>query len=113
MSGRAGTAEAAPKEMAQGAAALVNAVGLHARPSVKLTQLARRFTCQVEIALSPDGPWVDAKSPVMVMRVNAPCGATVHVRSAGAGAGAAADAVLSLIRQGFGEGGRAGGAVRG
>lgn len=114
MSGRQDMAADAPfKEMAQGAATLVNAVGLHARPSVKLTQIARRFVCDVEIALSPDGPWVDAKSPVMVMRVNAPCGATVHVRSAGAGAGAAADAVLSLIRQGFGEAGRAGGTAHG
>lgn len=102
-----------PDERAQGAAALVNAVGLHARPSVKLTQLARTFPCSVEIALSADGPWVDAKSPVMVMRVNAPHGATVHVRSAGAGAGAAAGAVLSLIRQGFGEADRPRGARHG
>lgn len=113
MSGQAAQ-EAAPGEMAQGAASLVNAVGLHARPSVKLTQLARTFPCSVEIALSPEGPWVDAKSTVKVMRVNAPCGATVHVRSAGAGARAAAGAVLALIREGFGEAAeRSRGAARG
>ena len=54
--------------------------GLHARPSVKLTQLAKTFDCRVEIALSADGPWVDAKSPVKVMRVKAPRGAVLHVR---------------------------------
>ena len=30
---------------------LINAVGLHARPSVKLTQLAKTFACRVEIAV--------------------------------------------------------------
>ena len=90
-------------DTAQGAAAVVNTVGLHARPSVKLTQLAKTFACRVEIALSADGPWVDAKSPVKVMRVSAPQGAVLHVRSAGAGAVQAAEAVLSLIRDGFGE----------
>ena len=56
-------------EQATDRAELINAVGLHARPSVKLTQLAKAFDCRIEIALSADGPWVDAKSPVKVMRV--------------------------------------------
>ena len=29
---------------------LVNAVGLHARPSVKLTQCAKRFVAKIELA---------------------------------------------------------------
>ena len=73
-------------EQATDRAELVNAVGLHARPSVKLTQLAKTFECRVEIALSADGPWVDAKSPVKVMRVKAPRGAVLHVRTSGPGA---------------------------
>jgi len=64
-------------EQATDRAELINAVGLHARPSVKLTQLAKTFDCRVEIALSADGPWVDAKSPVKVMRVKAPRGAVL------------------------------------
>ncbi|MGY4451027.1 phosphocarrier protein HPr [Bradyrhizobium sp. i1.3.1] len=55
-------------------AVLVNKVGLHARPSVKLTQCAKRFAAKIELALSGDGPWTDAKSPVKVMRVKAPQG---------------------------------------
>ena len=90
-------------EQATGSAVLVNAVGLHARPSVKLTQLAKTFACRVEIALSADGPWVDAKSPVKVMRVKAARGAILHVRASGAGAQDAADAVIGLVRHGFGE----------
>lgn len=84
-------------------AELTNAVGLHARPSVKLTQLAKTFDCRVEIALSADGPWVDAKSPVKVMRVKAPRGAILHVRTFGEGAQHAANALMALIRGGFGE----------
>jgi phosphocarrier protein HPr len=90
-------------EHATDRAELVNEVGLHARPSVKLTQLAKTFKCRVEIALSADGPWVDAKSPVKVMRVKAPCGAVLHVRTSGPGAGAAADALMALVRSGFGD----------
>ena len=90
-------------QVACGEAALVNTVGLHARPSVRLTQLAKTFPCRVEIALATEGPWVDAKSPVKVMRVKAPKGAVMHVRSSGAGAEVAIEAVLALIRDGFGE----------
>ena len=90
-------------EQATDRAELINAVGLHARPSVKLTQLAKTFDCRVEIALSADGPWVDAKSPVKVMRVKAPRGAVLHVRTSGKGARAAVDALMTLVRGGFGE----------
>ena len=93
----------AATEQATDSAELVNAVGLHARPSVKLTQLAKTFACRVEIALSAEGPWVDAKSPVKVMRVKAPLGAVLHVRASGPGATAATDALMALVRGGFGE----------
>ena len=90
-------------QRANGSVVLRNEVGMHARPSVKLTQLAKTFQCRVEIALSADGPWVDAKSPVKVMRVKAPRGAVLHVRTSGPGAGAAADALIALVRGGFGD----------
>jgi phosphocarrier protein HPr len=72
---------------------------------MKLTQLAKTFPGSVEIAVSPDGPWVDAKSPVKVMRVRVPQGALLHVRAEGADAAAAADAVVALVRNQFHEGG--------
>jgi phosphocarrier protein HPr len=86
-----------------GSAVLVNAVGLHARPSVKLTQSAKRFTAKVELALLADGPWTDAKSPVKVMRVKAPQGATLHFRVTGPDGEAALAAMLALVHDGFGE----------
>ena len=48
---------------------MTHEVGLHARPSVKLTQCAKAFAAKIEFALAADGPWTDAKSPVKVMRV--------------------------------------------
>jgi phosphocarrier protein len=85
------------------AALLTNAVGLHARPSVKLTQLAKSFAARVEVALAPEGPWVDAKSPVKIMRVKASKGATLHFRAAGADAPAAIASLISLVKTRFGE----------
>ncbi len=85
------------------AALLTNAVGLHARPSVKLTQLAKSFTAQVDIALDAAGPWVDAKSPVKVMRVKASKGVMLHVRADGPDAAAAVAAVIDLIDRRFDE----------
>ena len=84
-------------------ALLVNPVGLHARPSVKLTQLAKGFAAKIELALAADGPWTDAKSPVKVMRVKAPQGATLHFRVTGPDGTAALAAVLALVHDGFGE----------
>ena len=84
-------------------AVLVNPVGLHARPSVKLTQCAKVFVAKIEFALAADGPWTDAKSPVKVMRVKAPQGATLHFRVTGPDGEAALAALLTLVHDGFGE----------
>jgi phosphocarrier protein HPr len=84
-------------------AVLVNPVGLHARPSVKLTQCAKSFAAKIELALAADGPWTDAKSPVKVMRVKAPQGATLYFRVSGPDSEAALAAVLALVHDGFGE----------
>ena len=43
---------------------ITHKIGLHARPSVKFTKLAKTFPCSVEIATSENGPWIDAKSIV-------------------------------------------------
>ncbi|MBV8185918.1 MAG: HPr family phosphocarrier protein [Alphaproteobacteria bacterium] len=84
-------------------ALLINEVGLHARPAVKLTQLAKSFRAAVELALGPEGPWVDAKSPVRIMRVKAPKGAVLHFRASGGDADAAIGALVDLVGRGFDE----------
>ncbi len=80
---------------------LTNDVGLHARPSVKLTQLAKRFGAHIEFALATAGPWVDAKSPVKVMRFKAARGETLHFRASGSDAAAALAAIVALVERGF------------
>ncbi|TMG86042.1 MAG: HPr family phosphocarrier protein [Betaproteobacteria bacterium] len=84
-----------------GSALITNDVGLHARPSVKLTQLAKRFGAHIEFALDAAGPWVDAKSPVKVMRFKAAKGETLHFRAYGPDAAVALAAILALVERGF------------
>lgn len=80
-------------------------VGLHARPSVKLTKLAKTFAADIEISSAAEGPWIDAKSIVKVMALKAKQGATLYLRSRGADAAAALAAVTGLIVRDFDEGG--------
>ena len=82
---------------------LTNEIGLHARPSVKLTKLAKTFAAQIEVAPGADGPWVDAKSIVRVMAVKAAKGATLHFRAKGPDADAALAALRELVALGFHE----------
>lgn len=70
-------------------------VGLHARPSVKLTKLAKAFESKIDLGLSPDGPWIDAKSIVKVMAAKVPQNSTLRFRAKGPDAD---EAVRSLIR---------------
>ncbi len=83
---------------------ITHAVGLHARPSVKFTKLAKTFPAEVELALAPDGPWIDAKSIVKVMAAKAPKGTVLHLRAAGDRAAEAVDALKALVERDFDEG---------
>lgn len=80
---------------------ITHAVGLHARPSVALTKLAKRFPAALEVAAAPDGPWIDAKSIVKVMALKVPQGATLYLRGAGEGAEDAVEALAGLVRRDF------------
>jgi phosphocarrier protein HPr len=82
---------------------ITHAVGLHARPSVKLTKLAKSFPAEIELALAEGGPWVDAKSIVKVMATKAPKGTMLHLRAEGERAGDAVSALVSLVERDFDE----------
>ncbi len=86
---------------AQSTVVIEHEVGLHARPSVKLTQLAKRFAAKIEIATSPEGPWIDAKSIVKVMGSKTPRGALLHVRAEGDDAESAVESIVALVRRDF------------
>lgn len=86
---------------AQAQVVIEHEVGLHARPSVKLTQLAKSFTSKIEIATATEGPWIDAKSIVKVMGSRTPKGALLHVRAEGDDAEAAVQAIVALVERDF------------
>lgn len=83
-------------------AAIVNKLGLHARASAKLTQVAGRF--QSNVWLSRNDRRVNAKSIMGVMMLAAGKGTTVLVEAEGPDAEAALAAILQLIADKFGEG---------
>ena len=89
---------------AEATVVITHEVGLHARPSVKFTKLAKSFTADVEVALAANGPWFDAKSIVKVMAAKAPKGTVLHIRASGDGASDAVDALVELVRRDFDEG---------
>jgi phosphocarrier protein len=78
-----------------------NKLGLHARPSAQLTQIAGRFKSEIYIAR--DGRRVNAKSIMGVMMLAAGPGATVTVDAEGPDEQAALDAIGMLITSRFGE----------
>lgn len=82
---------------------LTHAAGLHARPSVKLTKLAKTFAAKIEVGPGADGPWIDAKSIVKVMAAKVPQGVHLHVRAAGKDAAAAVAALIGLVERDFDE----------
>lgn len=86
-----------------GVVLLTHAVGLHARPSVKLTKLAKTFGAQIELSPGPEGPWIDAKSIVKVMAAKVPQGSSLHIRAAGHDAGDAVAALIGLVERDFDE----------
>jgi len=82
-------------------AIIVNKLGLHARASAKLTQLASGYPC--EVWLTRNGRRVNAKSIMGVMMLAAGKGSVVLVEAEGAEAEAALAALLGLIQEKFGE----------
>jgi len=87
--------------MASAEAPIINKLGLHARASAKLTQLASKFAC--EIWLTRNNRRVNAKSIMGVMMLAAGKGSSVLIEADGADADAALKALQELIANKFGE----------
>ncbi len=81
---------------------IINKLGLHARASAKLTQLASSFKC--EVMLSRNNRRVNAKSIMGVMMLAAAKGTTINIETNGADEVAAMEALQALISGHFGEG---------
>ena len=80
---------------------LVHAVGMHARPAVKLTKLAKRFQAQISIRASETADWINAKSVAKVMALRAPRDAMIEIKANGEDAEAAVAALVDLVASDF------------
>ena len=81
---------------------VTNKLGLHARASAKLTQLASSF--KSEVFLARNGRRVNAKSIMGVMMLAAAKGATVTLETSGTDEADALAAISALVANKFGEG---------
>ena len=82
---------------------VTHGAGLHARPSVIFTRLARSYPCQVEFAVDGDGAWLNGKSIVRVMGARVRSGSVLGIRAEGVGAREAVHALKSLVERNFDE----------
>jgi phosphocarrier protein HPr len=88
--------------MASAEVEIINKLGLHARASAKLTQVASGFKC--EVWLSRNGRRVNAKSIMGVMMLAAGKGSLLVIEANGDDADAALAALMKLIADRFDEG---------
>ena len=88
--------------MARAEIEISNKLGLHARASAKLTQLAGSFSS--EVWMEKGARRINAKSIMGVMMLAAGKGSVVVVETTGSDEQAALEALLALIADKFGEG---------
>ncbi len=81
---------------------IINKLGLHARASTKLTQVAAQYASQVWI--ERNNRRVNAKSIMGVMMLAASKGSKITLEADGEDESAAMDALVALINNRFGEG---------
>ena len=80
---------------------IANRLGLHARPSAALTQLATRFSA--DVYLSKGSRRVNGKSIMGVMMLAAAQGTVIVIEVDGQDEDKALAALVGLIESGFGE----------
>lgn len=80
-------------------------VGLHARPAIAFTKLAKTFS-HADIRIRGEGAdgWTDAKSIVKVMALKLKGGTLLELRARGDQADDAIEALKSLVERRFDEG---------
>jgi phosphocarrier protein HPr len=82
---------------------ITHGVGLHARPSVTFTRLAKSFPCVIEIEVNRSGLWLNAKSIVKVMGARIRKGSTLRIRAHGLRSDEAISVLAALFVNDLGE----------
>lgn len=78
-------------------------IGLHARPSVVFTRLAKSFPCAIGVEVNGDGVWLNGKSIVKIMGARIRKGFVLSIRAEGAAAPEAVAALRTLVERNFDE----------
>jgi phosphocarrier protein HPr len=86
-----------------GSVRLVHAAGMHARPAVKLTKLAKKFQAQISIRASATAEWINAKSVSKIMALRAVRDSVIEIKASGEDAEAAVVALVELVATDFPE----------
>ena len=74
-----------------------NAEGLHMRPAMQFVDMANRFEC--DITVSNDKSSADGKSIMQMSMLAATCGTRLKIKSEGADAKGAIDALRVLVEE--------------
>ena len=80
---------------------IVNPLGLHARAAARFVRLASQHAATVRVARGSRE--LDGKSILGLLLLGAARGSTIIIRTEGADAELAADALAALVADGFGE----------
>jgi phosphocarrier protein len=80
---------------------VINALGLHARPSAQVTQVASRF--RADVWLTRNSRRVNAKSIMGVMMLAAAKGSAIGIETDGLDEAEALSALVDLFAAGFNE----------
>ena len=84
-------------EWTQTALTVLGAHGLHARPAIRFSRVARGYAARIQICIEGDLDWVDAKSVAKVMGLKVERGRTILLRALGADAEAALTGLRELV----------------
>ena len=87
--------------MTSQAVTVVNQLGRHARAAAKFVHLAGRFDARVKVAR--DRREMDGKSIRGILLLAAARGSTITISAEGSDERDAVDALVALVRSGFGE----------
>ena len=84
-------------EWTQATLTVLGAHGLHARPAIRFSRVARGYAARIQICVEGDLNWVDAKSVAKVMGLQVERGRTILLRAFGADADAALAGLRELV----------------
>jgi len=83
------------------AVTVVNQLGMHARAAAKFVHLATRYQARIKVAREERE--IDGKSIMGILLLAAARGSTIMISAEGLDERDAVDALVALVRSGFGE----------